>query len=49
MHCAVSLSKTIISSPEPKALGELIGWDSNQRPSVHTFKHEYLLRPAGGS
>ena len=26
------------SSPEPKALGDLIGW----RPSsVHTYKHEY--------
>ena len=23
-----------ISSPEPKALGELIVWDSSQRPSV---------------
>ena len=37
----------IFSSPEPKALGELIGWDSSRRPrvgwSVHTFRHEYLL------
>ena len=36
----------IISSPEPKAQGELIVWDSSRRPSVspsvHTFKHEYL-------
>ena len=24
----------IFSSPEPKALGELIGWDSSRRPSV---------------
>ena len=39
-----------ISSPEPKAQGELIVWDSSRRPcvrpsvraSVHTFKHEYL-------
>ena len=37
----------IISSPEPKAQGELIEWDSSRRPSVraslrpsiHTFKH----------
>ena len=33
----------IISSPEPKAQGELIVWDSSRRPSVrpsiHTFKH----------
>ena len=36
----------IFSSPEPKAQGELIVWDSSLRPSVrpsvHTFKHEYL-------
>ena len=25
------------SSPEPKALGELIGWDSSRRPSVRPF------------
>ena len=39
------------SSPEPKAQGELIVWDSSRRPSVlpcmrpcvHTFKHEYFL------
>ena len=34
-----------VSSPEPKAQGELIGWDSSRRPSVHTFKHEYLRDP----
>ena len=41
---------SIFSSPEPKAQGELIGWDSSGRPSVrlsvrlpvHTFEHEYL-------
>ena len=36
----------IFSSPELKAQGELIGWDSSGRPSVrpsvHTFNHEYL-------
>ena len=34
------------SSPEPKAHGELIVFQSSRRPSVHasvhTFKHEYL-------
>ena len=30
------------NSPEPKAQGELIVWDSSWRPSGHTFKHEYL-------
>ena len=33
----------LVSSPEPKALGELIVWDSSRRPSArvsfHTFKH----------
>ena len=29
----------IFSSPEPKAQGELIVWDSSWCPSVHTFKH----------
>ena len=28
---------TVFSSPEPKALGELIGWDSSRRPSVRPF------------
>ena len=41
-----TLVLSIISSPEPKAQGELIGWDSSGRPSVrpsvYTFKHEYL-------
>ena len=32
----------IFSSPEQKTQGELIGWESSGRPSVHTFKHEYL-------
>ena len=36
----------LFSSSEPKALGELLGWDSSRRPSVrpsvHTFRHEYL-------
>ena len=34
------------SSPEPKAQGELIVWDSSRRASIrpcdNTFKHEYL-------
>ena len=34
------------SSPEPKAQGELLVWDSCGcpcvRPCVHNFKHEYL-------
>ena len=33
---------SFFSSPEPKAQGELIVWDSSResvRPSVHTFKH----------
>ena len=41
-----TLVLSIFSLPEPKAQGELIGWDSSGRPlvrpSVHTFKHEYL-------
>ena len=40
----------LFSSPERKAQGELIVWDSSRRPSVrasicpcvHTFKHKYL-------
>ena len=36
----------IFSSPEPKAPGELLGWDLSRRQYVHrsvyTFKHEYL-------
>ena len=39
--------KLHFSSHEPKALSELIGWDSSRRqcirPSVHTFKYKYLL------
>ena len=27
----------VFSSPESKALGELIGWDSSVRPSVRLF------------
>ena len=38
----LTLFECIISSPEPKAQGELIGWASSGRPSVHTFKDEYL-------
>ena len=42
----IAISPTLFSSPEPKAQGELIVWDSSRRPSVrpcvHTFKHEYL-------
>ena len=46
--------KHFFSSPEPKAQGELIVWDSSRhrsvcasvcvcvRPCAHTFKHEYL-------
>ena len=30
------------SSPELKALGELIVWDLSRRLSVRTFKHKYL-------
>ena len=39
------MSAHIFSSPEPKAQGELIVWDSSRAcvgPCVHTFKHEYL-------
>ena len=40
----------VFSSPEPKSQGELIGWELSGRPSVrlsvrpsvHTFKNEYL-------
>ena len=36
----------LFSSPEPKAHGELIVYQSSRRPSVrpsvHTFKHDYL-------
>ena len=38
----IAISQTLFSSPEPKAQGELIVWDSSRRPCVHTFKHEYL-------
>ena len=42
-ECSLDL---IFSSPEPKALSELIGWDSSWRPwvrvSVHTLRHEFL-------
>ena len=42
----ISSRQAIFSSPEPKAQGELIVWDSMRRPSVrapvHTFKHNYL-------
>ena len=31
-----------ISSPWPKATDDLIEWNSSRRPSIHTFKHEYL-------
>ena len=30
---------TIFSSPEPKAHGELIVYQSSRRPCVHNFKH----------
>ena len=30
-----TLVLSIFSSPEPKAEGELIGWESSGRPSVH--------------
>ena len=37
------VSDKIFSSPELKALSELIGCDSSWlRPSVHIFRHEYL-------
>ena len=48
LHCSHLQTKdyNIFSSPEPKAQGELIIWDSSRRPcmrpSVNTFKHEYL-------
>ena len=51
-HCFVMhyIVCFLVSSPEPKAQGELIVWDSSQRPlvrpsvslCVHTLKHEYL-------
>ena len=34
MNCALCIIN-IFSSPEPKALGELIVWDLSLRPSVH--------------
>ena len=45
-----SFHSLIFNSPEPKAQGELIVWDSSRclsvclcvRPCVHTFKHVYL-------
>ena len=33
----------VISSPEPKALGELIGWDSRRRPSVRLSMCPFTL------
>ena len=37
-----------ISSPEPKAQGELIGWDSSRSPSVHPHFQTWIsLRLAG--
>ena len=42
----ISLHRQLISSPEPKAHGELIVYQSSRRPCVrlcvNTFKHEYL-------
>ena len=44
--CGVNRSNSTFSSPDPKAQGELIVWDSSRhpcvRPCVHTFKHEYV-------
>ena len=40
MHVLTYTVKSIsvlISPPEPKATGELIGWDSSRRPSVRPF------------
>ena len=32
-----------LSSPEPKAQDEVIGWDSSRHPSMrHIFKYKYL-------
>ena len=46
LKCRTHSCFVFVSSPEPKAQGELIVWDSSRRPSVHpsvhTFKHEYL-------
>ena len=36
--------KEIFSSPEPKALVELIGWDSSLRPSVHPCVHTFSMK-----
>ena len=33
---------SIFSSPEPKAQGEFIVWDSSRRLNEHTFKREDL-------
>ena len=30
----ITISSSLFSSPEPKAQGELIGWESSGRPSV---------------
>ena len=34
---AIAISPSLFSSPERKALGELIGWESSRRPSVCVF------------
>ena len=47
-HCRLDQANPVLlfSSPEPKALSELIGWDFSRRSSigasVNTLKHEYL-------
>ena len=33
---------TLVSSPEPKAQGELIVWDSSRRPSVRPHFQTYI-------
>ena len=37
LHTLKSTSSKIFNSPESKALGELIGWDSSRRPCVCPF------------
>ena len=48
-NVVTTLAPSFFSSPQPKALCELIGWDIEPasvgpsiRASVHTFRHEYL-------
>ena len=37
ISCLMQSRRHLVSSPEPKAQGELIVWDSSRRPCVHTL------------